>query len=229
MFGVLVSTSRRSLPLSGCFCFFICLFVYLFTVPFTYLLYLFIYHYLSAVLLLLLLWFKELQRRDATPLILGAADPRMHRSPRVQVYINIIKRKLFLNAIVLCWLHPEKASCCLDKQNGETWGGSLCFIYMCCYKLFCQYHILLLFTVAHFRCWSSRTRTETSSVNKPLYILKEIYFQLIFLTQDTDAIILYKSMRDTLVYLTHLDPVDTQEMMLDKLQKQVSNLVLNCM
>ena len=38
-------------------------------------------------------------------------------------------------------------------------------------------------------------------------------------TKDTDQIMLYKAMRETLVYLTHLDPVDTQKIMLDLLQK----------
>ncbi|PRP84096.1 exportin-1-like [Planoprotostelium fungivorum] len=39
--------------------------------------------------------------------------------------------------------------------------------------------------------------------------------------KDSDAITLYKSMRETLVFLTHLDPEDTQAIMLDKLQAQV--------
>jgi len=39
--------------------------------------------------------------------------------------------------------------------------------------------------------------------------------------KDSDAIILYKSMRETLVFLTHLDPDDTQNIMLEKLAKQV--------
>jgi exportin-1 len=38
-------------------------------------------------------------------------------------------------------------------------------------------------------------------------------------TKDTDQIVLYKLMRETLVYLTHLDPLDTQKIMLDLLQK----------
>jgi exportin-1 len=38
-------------------------------------------------------------------------------------------------------------------------------------------------------------------------------------TKDTDQIVLYKVMRETLVYLTHLDPMDTQKIMLDLLQK----------
>jgi hypothetical protein len=39
--------------------------------------------------------------------------------------------------------------------------------------------------------------------------------------RDTDEIILYKSMRDCLVYLTNLDPQDTQQQMLGKLALQV--------
>jgi exportin-1 len=40
--------------------------------------------------------------------------------------------------------------------------------------------------------------------------------------KDVDAIQLYKTMKETLVYLTHLDPDDTQAIMLDKLQRQVN-------
>eukprot|EP00656_Telonema_subtile_P036866 TRINITY_DN4092_c0_g1_i2.p1 TRINITY_DN4092_c0_g1~~TRINITY_DN4092_c0_g1_i2.p1 ORF type:complete len:1133 (-),score=347.86 TRINITY_DN4092_c0_g1_i2:112-3510(-) len=39
---------------------------------------------------------------------------------------------------------------------------------------------------------------------------------------DTDSIQLYRSMKSTLVYLTHLDPQDTQEIMLSKLELQVN-------
>ena len=39
--------------------------------------------------------------------------------------------------------------------------------------------------------------------------------------KDTDAIILYKSMKECLVYLTHLDNEDTENIMVDKLRKQV--------
>lgn len=55
-------------------------------------------------------------------------------------------------------------------------------------------------------------------------------------TKDVDAIILYKTMRyaplsvasahwrrETLIYLTHLDPEDTQAIMLEKLQNQVND------
>jgi len=40
--------------------------------------------------------------------------------------------------------------------------------------------------------------------------------------KDTDAISLYKSMRETLVYLTHLDCVDTERIMTEKLHNQVN-------
>lgn len=40
--------------------------------------------------------------------------------------------------------------------------------------------------------------------------------------KDTDAINLYKNMRETLVYLTHLDYVDTERVMTEKLQNQVN-------
>lgn len=40
-------------------------------------------------------------------------------------------------------------------------------------------------------------------------------------TKDTDALAVYKVMKDTLVYLTHLDTQDTENIMLDKLAKQV--------
>jgi exportin-1 len=39
--------------------------------------------------------------------------------------------------------------------------------------------------------------------------------------RDTDSINLYKNMREALIYLTHLDPVDTQDTMLLKLSKQM--------
>ncbi len=39
--------------------------------------------------------------------------------------------------------------------------------------------------------------------------------------KDSDAIILYKSMRETLIYLTNLDHEDTQNIMLEKLANQV--------
>ena len=40
--------------------------------------------------------------------------------------------------------------------------------------------------------------------------------------KDTDSINLYKNMRETLVYLTHLDYVDTERVMTEKLQNQVN-------
>ena len=40
--------------------------------------------------------------------------------------------------------------------------------------------------------------------------------------KDSDAITLYKTMRETLVYLTHLNYDDTENIMLEKLQYQAS-------
>jgi exportin-1 len=40
--------------------------------------------------------------------------------------------------------------------------------------------------------------------------------------KDTDSINLYKNMRETLVYLTHLDSLDTERVMTEKLQNQVN-------
>lgn len=42
-----------------------------------------------------------------------------------------------------------------------------------------------------------------------------------FMPQHTDTLNQYKSMRETLVYLTHLDCVDTKNIMTEKLHKQV--------
>ncbi|XP_032830122.1 exportin-1-like isoform X2 [Petromyzon marinus] len=42
--------------------------------------------------------------------------------------------------------------------------------------------------------------------------------------KDTDSISLYKNMRETLVYLTHLDYTDTERIMTEKLQAQVSGV-----
>lgn len=39
--------------------------------------------------------------------------------------------------------------------------------------------------------------------------------------KESDTIQLYKSMREVLVYLTHLDVVDTEQIMIDKLSKQI--------
>ncbi|VDD92203.1 unnamed protein product [Enterobius vermicularis] len=44
------------------------------------------------------------------------------------------------------------------------------------------------------------------------------------LIKDTDSITLYKTMRETLVYLTHLDPRDTETKMIEKLQNQVNGV-----
>lgn len=43
--------------------------------------------------------------------------------------------------------------------------------------------------------------------------------------KDTDSINLYKNMRETLVYLTHLDYENTEAIMTSKLQNQVSQSV----
>ena len=40
--------------------------------------------------------------------------------------------------------------------------------------------------------------------------------------KDTDSINMYKNMRETLVYLTHLDYADTERIMTEKLQNQVN-------
>ena len=42
--------------------------------------------------------------------------------------------------------------------------------------------------------------------------------------KDTDSIDLYKNMRETLVYLTHLDYPGTERIMTDKLLNQVTTL-----
>ena len=39
--------------------------------------------------------------------------------------------------------------------------------------------------------------------------------------KDTDAIFMYKNMRETLVYLTHIDYSDTERIMTQKLANQV--------
>ena len=39
--------------------------------------------------------------------------------------------------------------------------------------------------------------------------------------KESDTIVLYKAMREALVYLTHLDVHDTDQIMTDKLSKQV--------
>ena len=45
--------------------------------------------------------------------------------------------------------------------------------------------------------------------------------------KDTDSINMYKNMRETLVYLTHLDYVDTERIMTEKLHNQVWTLLRN--
>ena len=42
--------------------------------------------------------------------------------------------------------------------------------------------------------------------------------------KEIDTIVLYKTMREVLVYLTHLDVVDTESIMTEKLQKQVDGV-----
>jgi hypothetical protein len=42
--------------------------------------------------------------------------------------------------------------------------------------------------------------------------------------KDTDSINMYKNMRETLVYLTHLDYADTERIMTEKLQNQVPEI-----
>ncbi|GAM19592.1 hypothetical protein SAMD00019534_027670, partial [Acytostelium subglobosum LB1] len=42
-------------------------------------------------------------------------------------------------------------------------------------------------------------------------------------TKDTDSLTLYESMRETLIFLTNLDPENTQNIMLDKLNRLISN------
>lgn len=44
--------------------------------------------------------------------------------------------------------------------------------------------------------------------------------------KESDTIVLYKSIREVLVYLTHLDVQDTETIMTEKLSKQVSWLPL---
>jgi hypothetical protein len=42
--------------------------------------------------------------------------------------------------------------------------------------------------------------------------------------KESDTIVLYKSMKEVLVYLTHLDVTDTENILTEKLQKQVGFL-----
>ena len=43
--------------------------------------------------------------------------------------------------------------------------------------------------------------------------------------KDTDSINMYKNMRETLVYLTHLDYTDTEKIMTEKLANQVREVL----
>ncbi len=45
--------------------------------------------------------------------------------------------------------------------------------------------------------------------------------------KESDTIVLYKQMREVLVYLTHLDVTDTENILTEKLAKQVYPLVLS--
>ena len=45
--------------------------------------------------------------------------------------------------------------------------------------------------------------------------------------KESDTIVLYKSMRELLVYLTHLDVADTENILTEKLQKQVDAQILD--
>ena len=44
--------------------------------------------------------------------------------------------------------------------------------------------------------------------------------------KDTDSITMYKNMRETLVYLTHLDYGDTERIMTEKLANQVGTCIV---
>jgi exportin-1 len=44
--------------------------------------------------------------------------------------------------------------------------------------------------------------------------------------KESDTIVLYKSIREVLVYLTHLDVADTETIMTEKLAKQVSQIIM---
>lgn len=45
--------------------------------------------------------------------------------------------------------------------------------------------------------------------------------------KESDTIVLYKQMREVLVYLTHLDTSDTETILVEKLAKQVSSIALS--
>jgi len=54
-----------------------------------------------------------------------------------------------------------------------------------------------------------------------LLLLFKLFFFLLLSSKDTDTIALYKSMRECLIYLTHLDNQNMEYIMLDKLGKQM--------
>lgn len=73
---------------------------------------------------------------------------------------------------------------------------------------------------------SNLRRVMISKMAKPeeVLIVEDENGQIVReLMKDTDSIVLYKNMRECLIYLTHLDPADAQETMLLKLSKQVDN------
>lgn len=51
-----------------------------------------------------------------------------------------------------------------------------------------------------------------------MYLLKGLARHIV---KEVDTIVLYKNMREVLVYLTHLDVQDTENIMTEKLAKQV--------
>ena len=59
-------------------------------------------------------------------------------------------------------------------------------------------------------------RLKTRLIHDSSYLIRSSSLQ------DTDSINLYKNMRETLVYLTHLDYVDTEQIMTEKLHNQVN-------
>ena len=78
-------------------------------------------------------------------------------------------------------------------------------------------------------CVETSSNQKTSRKNFPCHRdcfptkLMESFLKTFFSThfQDTDSINLYKTMRETLVYLTHLDHKDTEQIMTQKLARQV--------
>ena len=99
--------------------------------------------------------------------------------------------------------------------------------------------------ISSFSSIMNRGDTHNNSPRRPLYnnVLSELRLIMISrmakpeevlvveneqgeivreLIKDTDSITLYKTMKETLVYLTHLDPRDTETKMTEKLQNQVN-------